>query len=149
MQAMVLCNALFLLYTACIAPVQICLWNYDNPCNSIPTLYFDAFVDVFFLVDVVVQLCVGIYDDKLEYIDDWRMVATRTMLSGRGFWFDCATSFPCSLVDLSHYLVRTQRQALWIGLPLHYVLSLDPSPVVRESGAWLTLFRSTGIAFCA
>jgi hypothetical protein len=47
---MVMCNAVFLAYTAAIAPVQICLWNYDDPCNSIATLYFDAFVDIFFLV---------------------------------------------------------------------------------------------------
>jgi hypothetical protein len=47
---MVLCNALFLAYTAIIAPVQICLWNYNDPCNSIATLYFDAIVDIFFLV---------------------------------------------------------------------------------------------------
>jgi hypothetical protein len=47
---MVLCNAVFLVYTAIIAPVQICLWNYDDPCKSIATLYFDTFVDIFFLV---------------------------------------------------------------------------------------------------
>ncbi len=29
---------------------QICLWNYDDACNAFPTLYFDVFVDAFFLV---------------------------------------------------------------------------------------------------
>ncbi len=55
---MVLCNSLFLAYTAVIAPVQICLWNYNDPCNSIATLYFDAFVDIFFLVRSLYHLSV-------------------------------------------------------------------------------------------
>ncbi len=45
-----LCSGLLLLYTAVLAPVQICLWDYDNPCNVFPTLYFDVFVDAFFIV---------------------------------------------------------------------------------------------------
>jgi hypothetical protein len=39
-----------LLYTAVLAPVQVCLWDYDDPCNAFPTLYFDVAVDAFFLV---------------------------------------------------------------------------------------------------
>jgi hypothetical protein len=57
-------------------------------------------------VDVVVQLFVGVHNENLEYIDNWYIVIARSMQSVRGFWFDCATSFPCSLVDLSQYLVR-------------------------------------------
>jgi hypothetical protein len=41
-----------LIYTAMVAPVQLCLWDYDNPCNKFPTLYFDVFVDIYFLVRV-------------------------------------------------------------------------------------------------
>ncbi len=48
----VLFNALLLVYTAIIAPVQICLWNDDDPCSRIPTLFFDAAVDIFFLVHI-------------------------------------------------------------------------------------------------
>ena len=29
---------------------QICIWDYSDPCNVFPTLYFDVFVDSFFLV---------------------------------------------------------------------------------------------------
>ena len=47
---MLLCNGVFLLYTAVIVPVQICMWNYDDPCNKFPTLYFDIGVDSFFMV---------------------------------------------------------------------------------------------------
>jgi hypothetical protein len=43
-------SGLLLLYTAVVAPVQICMWNYEDPCNKFPTLYFDVFVDAFFLV---------------------------------------------------------------------------------------------------
>ena len=43
-------SGLLLLYTAAIAPVQICLWNYEDPCNLFLTLYFDIFVDSFFVV---------------------------------------------------------------------------------------------------
>ena len=45
-----LVSGLLLLYTAILAPVQICLWNYDDPCNAFPTLYFDVIVDAFFIV---------------------------------------------------------------------------------------------------
>jgi hypothetical protein len=60
-------------------------------------------------VDVVLQLFVGVHNENLEYVDEWHVVVTRAMLSVKGFWFDCVTSFPCSLVDLSHYLVKKQQ----------------------------------------
>ena len=47
---MLFLNALFLLYTATIVPVQIMLWDYTDPCNRFPTLYLDLGVDTFFLV---------------------------------------------------------------------------------------------------
>jgi hypothetical protein len=45
-------NAFFLIYTTILVPVQICLWNYEDPCNKFPTLYFDVIVDAFFMVDL-------------------------------------------------------------------------------------------------
>jgi hypothetical protein len=47
---MMICNAIFLVYTGALAPLQICFWSYDDPCNNFPTLFFDVFVDSFFLV---------------------------------------------------------------------------------------------------
>jgi hypothetical protein len=48
---LVFLSGLLLLYTAVAAPVQIFLWEFnDIECNAFPTLYFDLFVDVFFLV---------------------------------------------------------------------------------------------------
>ena len=49
---MMVFNALFLVYTGVVAPLQICLWSYEDPCNKFPTLYFDVFVDCFFLVEL-------------------------------------------------------------------------------------------------
>ena len=39
-----------LFYSAVIVPVQVFMWDYDDPCNMFPTLYFDVLVDTFFLV---------------------------------------------------------------------------------------------------
>jgi hypothetical protein len=41
-----------LLYTAIIVPVQILMWNYEDPCVMFPTLYFDLLVDLFFMVSL-------------------------------------------------------------------------------------------------
>jgi hypothetical protein len=47
---MMFTSALLLLYTAVISPVQLCLWDYNDPCNTFPTLYWDVLVDAFFVV---------------------------------------------------------------------------------------------------
>ena len=45
------CSGTLLLYTAIIAPVQIFVWEFDEEkCNVFPSLYFDMFVDIFFMV---------------------------------------------------------------------------------------------------
>jgi hypothetical protein len=48
---MIALSGVFLLYTAVVAPIQLFLWNYDDPCSIFPTLYLDLVVDLFFLVD--------------------------------------------------------------------------------------------------
>ena len=45
-----LASGFLLLYSAMVVPVQLCMWDYDDPCNKFPTLYFDVFVDIFFMV---------------------------------------------------------------------------------------------------
>ena len=42
---------------------QICLWDYDDPCNKFPTLYFDVLVDCFFLV-----IYIYIYESRLAHV---------------------------------------------------------------------------------
>ena len=51
MAAIVFLSGTFLLYTAVISPAQIFLWESDETeCKVFPTLYFDLFVDTFFIV---------------------------------------------------------------------------------------------------
>ncbi len=47
---MLFVSAILLLYSAAVVPFQICMWDYSDPCNLFPTLRFDMFVDVFFMV---------------------------------------------------------------------------------------------------
>ena len=39
-----------LCYTSFVLPIQIFVWDYTDPCNMFPTLYFDIFADTFFIV---------------------------------------------------------------------------------------------------
>jgi hypothetical protein len=44
-------SGVLLLYTAIVAPAQVFLWEFkEEECNAFPTLYFDIFVDIFFMV---------------------------------------------------------------------------------------------------
>ncbi len=53
---MLFISGTLLLYTAIIAPVQVFLWEFkDNECNIFPTLYFDIFVDLFFMVSLQIS----------------------------------------------------------------------------------------------
>ena len=47
---MLFLSGLLLLYSAAVVPFQICMWDYNDPCNTFPTLKLDIFVDTFFLV---------------------------------------------------------------------------------------------------
>ena len=51
---MLVISGTLLLYTAIIAPAQIFLWEFkEEECNVFPTLYFDIFVDLFFMVSLL------------------------------------------------------------------------------------------------
>ena len=45
-------NAGMLAYSAAIVPVQLSFWEQIDICTAQPTLYFDVFVDSFFLVSL-------------------------------------------------------------------------------------------------
>ncbi len=124
-----------LLYTAIIAPVQIFLWEFnEEECNMFPSLYFDVFVDLFFIVsfcipaietkslefilefdglaiawqmqiEVILNFFTGSLDMSETYCDDIRLIAARYIAAPGGFWFDFATSLPWSLNDLLAYQV--------------------------------------------
>ena len=50
-----LVSGILLFYTALVSPVQICMWDYTDPCHTFPTLRFDVFVDCFFMVRSLVS----------------------------------------------------------------------------------------------
>ena len=51
--AIVFLSGTLLLYTAVVAPAQIFIWdNEEAECQTFPTLYFDVFVDSFFIVSL-------------------------------------------------------------------------------------------------
>jgi len=103
MQGEVLVCGLLLLYTAIVAPVQICMWAYDDPCNRFPTLEFDVFVDSFFLAEILLQFFVGFLREDQVYIDSPALVARAYLESPLRFWFDAATSIPFSILDFVVY----------------------------------------------
>ena len=47
---MLFTSGLVLFYTALVVPIQIFLWENNDPCTLFPTLRIDLFVDTFFLV---------------------------------------------------------------------------------------------------
>ena len=67
-------------------------------------------------MEVFIQFVVGVFDEDLVYIDDWRRIAAINLMSVSGFWFDCATSIPWSLMDL------------------HFDLVGAPPPILRMAG---------------
>jgi hypothetical protein len=61
-----------LLYTAIISPAQVFLWEFkEDECNVFPTLYFDIFVDFFFMVSYagpgLAIICCSPHDDCIKH----------------------------------------------------------------------------------
>jgi hypothetical protein len=50
MAALVFVSGALLVYTSFLLPFQIFMWDYSDPCNKFPTLFFDCFIDTFFMV---------------------------------------------------------------------------------------------------
>ena len=61
-------------------------------CNVPATLPFDAFIDIFFILDIILTFNMGIVRNNSEYIDDRVAVAKAYLKSS--FLFDAMTSFP-------------------------------------------------------
>jgi hypothetical protein len=55
---MVLTSCLLLVYTALFVPMQLSFWQSSDPCYVAPTLYFDLFTDLYFMVPVPCRLAV-------------------------------------------------------------------------------------------
>ena len=91
--------AFLLVYCAFAVPIQLSFWNSDDPCVTYPTLRFDMFVDLCFMLEVVYDFFVGIVDRKGNYIDSLPRVAWMQFTNPWLFWFGMATSVPVSWID--------------------------------------------------
>ena len=92
-------SAGMLVYSAFMVPIQLTFWNVDDPCWVYPTLYFDMFVDVFFLFETFYSLFVGVLDSKGNYEDSFSRVLIINLTSPDRFWFNLCTSAPVSWLD--------------------------------------------------
>ena len=93
-------NAVVLFYSAAIVPVQLSFWESEDICYVPPTIYFDVFVDSFFLVtkprlnqkyfqlnvlgfwfqcDILINFFLGQYING-TYCDDWSKVLQRRQI---------------------------------------------------------------------
>jgi len=72
-QGLVFASSILLLYTAIVTPFIVAFFWNVAPCQVLPTLGFDMFSDVFFLIEILFTFVTGINRNGL-YIDDWRQV---------------------------------------------------------------------------
>lgn len=91
-------TSLFLAYTAVFTPPMIALFWLEDACKPIPTLYFDAIVDAFFILDIFLTFNSGVYIEG-EY-HDTRLVVAAEYIKGF-FFFDIITSVPVSFIELA------------------------------------------------
>ena len=73
----------------------------NEQCNLPATLAFDTFVDIFFLLDILLTFNTGFikFESGGEYVDN-RIEVAKAYLQG-SFLFDVVTSFPVSFFELS------------------------------------------------
>jgi len=91
-------SALLLLYSALCSSFYVgFLWQATLCDSPPPTLPFDMFVDLFFLIEVVLTFFTGTTIAG-EYSDSLHKVAGRYLKSG-AFVFDLITSLPVSFVE--------------------------------------------------
>ena len=90
-------NVVFLAYIAVATPPMIAFYWLDDACIESPTLWFDFALDLFFLVDIIMNFNIG-YIQMGLYVDNRWEVARHYF---RGYFvFDCVTSFPVSFFEV-------------------------------------------------
>ena len=122
-------TCLCLAYTAVVTPAVLSFHWLDGPCDQVPTLLVDCAMDVYFLCDIAVCFCLGVFvrgssHDLGTYHDDWAWVAVNYLSTG--FLFDVCTSAPVSFVELSirrQCAARAGVDAAHISLYLSIYLS--------------------------
>eukprot|EP00961_Rhodomonas_salina_P154511 2081326-Rhodomonas_salina.4 len=60
-QIIVTTSALLLLYSAVVSSTLVGFLWFADPCNKMPTLEFDMFVDVFFIFEIVITFFIGVF----------------------------------------------------------------------------------------
>jgi hypothetical protein len=69
---MLFMSGILLLYTAVMVPVQIFMWEQVDSCSAFPTLFFDIFVDIFFLVTIFQHfILLSVMFELLMYLHDY------------------------------------------------------------------------------
>jgi len=102
-------SATLLLYSALASSFLVgFLWEAEICEFPPPTLLFDMFVDIFFLVEIFLQFFIGVYRNG-EYCD--RMSVVACTYAGRGgLFFDLGTSIPVSWVE--YFIMQNCDQIL-------------------------------------
>jgi len=100
-------------------------------CTTPVTLAFDAFIDIFFIVDIILKFNTGIMRPGKSYIDD-RVAVAKNYLNG-SFLFDVLTSFPVASREMRgdesagilHSHVNLTRAAWVVGQVSFFELSVQ------------------------
>ena len=106
-------TGIFLFYTATVTPPMISLFWLEDDCVISPTLWADTVLDIFFLLDIVVNFNNGVIT-RGEYYDS-HVYVTKNYLCGF-FLFDVLTSVPVSFVE--HYVAQLCAESAGADAPL-------------------------------
>lgn len=95
----ILITTIILLYTLFWTPFSVAFYWSLDACQTLPTLKFDVFVDVWFAVDLILNFVTGTMNlTDLGYEDRLSVVAPKYITSG-SFFFDLITTTPVGLIE--------------------------------------------------
>jgi len=89
-------SSALLIYVAVVTPVVVGFFWEREPCDPIPTLEFDMFVDCVFVCEIILNFFIGVYHQGV-YRDDIDFVAWTYVTNN--FAFDIITSIPVAVVE--------------------------------------------------
>ena len=95
-QGVAIMSSLLLVYSAVVTPVLIGFFTNQPECFQHDTLIVDMFADIFFMLEILLNLCTGATVDG-EYCDDWKRVWWRYFTTN--LLFDCSTSIPVAWIE--------------------------------------------------
>jgi hypothetical protein len=133
-------SVVLLLYVALIVQVEVGFFWRDDLCSGgLETEGFDLFVEVWFLLEIVLTFFTGVHKDGV-YRDDLPSVAKSYVYSG-AFFFDIITSFPETMVEkalrdemCSDGVARTDTGAVSTSRVVQLVRPLRIFRIMRVTG---------------